>query len=218
MSQVAEAALHHYTLPTASSFLLLILKAHLVLWLVPTASTTGVSRHILVVFSNLANDIVEGVVDVDARLGGGLDELAAERSRELLALCEWKTTCQPLIMFPCVEGRHEGGVARVCASMSDDARVRHVATISHPHGQHVLCRPTFCAHLPLRLQITLVAHDDYGEVVLVLDPQYLLLECDNLFEALPRRDAVDEQKAFACSHVLLAHGRILFLTSGIEYI
>lgn len=46
-----------------------------------------VSRHVLVVLPDLAHDVEEGVVDVDAALGRRLDELAAERARELLALC-----------------------------------------------------------------------------------------------------------------------------------
>ena len=77
---------------------------------------------------------------------------------------------------------------------------------------------TFCAHLTLVLQIALVAHDDDGEVVLVLDPQYLLLECDNLFKRLARRYAVDEQEALARPHVLLAHRRVLLLAGGVEHI
>lgn len=77
---------------------------------------------------------------------------------------------------------------------------------------------TFCAHLSLRLQIALVADDNDGEVVFVLDAQDLLLECDNLLEALPRCYAVDEQEALACSHVLLAHGRVFLLASGIEHV
>ena len=69
-----------------------------------------------------------------------------------------------------------------------------------------LVRQTFCADLSLVLQIALVAHDDDGEVVLVLNPQYLLLECDDLLEALSRRYAVDQEKAFTSPHVLLSHG------------
>jgi hypothetical protein len=75
---------------------------------------------------------------------------------------------------------------------------------------------TFCAHLPLALQIALVANDDDREVVPVLDAQYLLLKCDHLLEALPGCDAVDEEEAFASSHVLLAHCGVLFLTGRVE--
>ena len=80
-----------------------------------------------------------------------------------------------------------------------------------------LCdRPTFCAHLSFTLQVALVAHYDDREVVLVLDPQYLLLECHDLLVALAGRDAVHQQEPFTCSHVLLAHRRILFLTGRVE--
>ena len=67
---------------------------------------------------------------------------------------------------------------------------------------------TFCAHLSLAFQITLVSDDNDGEVVLVLDAQDLLLECDDLLEALTRCYAVNEKEALACSHVLLAHGTV----------
>jgi len=77
---------------------------------------------------------------------------------------------------------------------------------------------TFCAHLPLALQIALVAHNDDGEVVLVLDAQYLLLERLDLLIALPRRDAVDQQEALARPHVLLAHGRVLLLPGRVEHV
>ena len=71
-------------------------------------------------------------------------------------------------------------------------------------------------HLALALQIALVADDNHGEIVLVLHPQDLLLESRDFLEALPGRDGVDEQEAFTGAHVLLAHGRVLFLTGGIE--
>lgn len=79
-------------------------------------------------------------------------------------------------------------------------------------------RPTLCAHLSLMLQITLVANHDYGEIILVLDTQYLLLEGDNLVEALSRCDAVDQKEALAGPHILLAHGRVFLLTGGIKHI
>lgn len=71
-------------------------------------------------------------------------------------------------------------------------------------------------HLALALQIALVADDNHGEIVLVLYPQDLLLESRDFLEALPRRDGVDKQEAFTGAHVLLAHGRVLLLTGGIE--
>ena len=86
-----------------------------------------------------------------------------------------------------------------------------VANIIHVHE-----RPTFCADLALILQFAFVADDDYGEIIFVLDAQYLVLEGDDLFKALSRGDAVDEEEAFAGAHVLFAHCRVLFLASGIE--
>jgi hypothetical protein len=77
---------------------------------------------------------------------------------------------------------------------------------------------TFCAHLPLAVQIALVSNNDDREVVLVLDAQNLLLECDDLLEALARCYAVYEQEAFACSHILLAHGRVLLLASRVKHV
>jgi hypothetical protein len=79
-------------------------------------------------------------------------------------------------------------------------------------------RRTFCAHLSLGFQIALVSDNDDGEVVLVLDAQNLLLECDDLLEALARRYAVDEQEALACPHILLAHGRVLLLAGRVEHV
>lgn len=79
-----------------------------------------------------------------------------------------------------------------------------------------LMRHTLPGDFSFALQIALVAHDDHGEVVLVLDSQNLLLEGCDLFETLTGRDGVNEQKPFACSHVLLSHGRVLFLAGGIE--
>lgn len=75
---------------------------------------------------------------------------------------------------------------------------------------------TLSGHLSLTLQVALVTDDDHGEVVLVLDPQNLLLEGGDLFEALPGGNGVDEQEAFAGPHVLLAHGAVLLLTGRVE--
>lgn len=50
----------------------------------------------------------------------------------------------------------------------------------------------FSRDLSLCVQIALVADDDDGKVVPVLDPKDLLLEGQDLFEALPRRDGVDQ--------------------------
>lgn len=77
-------------------------------------------------------------------------------------------------------------------------------------------RHTLPGNFSFALQIALVSHNDHGEVVLVLDPQDLLLEGCDLFETLAGRDGVDEQEALACPHVLLSHGRVLFLAGGVE--
>lgn len=77
---------------------------------------------------------------------------------------------------------------------------------------------TLCADLSLALQIALVADDNDRERVLVLDSKDLLLECDDLLEALPRCYTVDQQKTLARPHVLLAHRRVFFLSGGIEHV
>jgi hypothetical protein len=77
---------------------------------------------------------------------------------------------------------------------------------------------TLCANLPLRLQIAFVANHDDGEVVLVLDSKNLLLESQDFFKALPAGYGVDEQEAFARSHVLLAHCAVFLLACSIEHV
>ena len=51
---------------------------------------------------------------------------------------------------------------------------------------------TLLGHLSLLFEITLVAYNNDGEVVLVLDPEYELLEGLDLFKRLPRCDGVDQ--------------------------
>lgn len=70
--------------------------------------------------------------------------------------------------------------------------------------------------LSLGLEVALVGDDDNGEVILVLDAQYLLLEGHDLLVGGTRGDGVDEEEALARAHVLLAHGRVLLLTGGVE--
>jgi hypothetical protein len=77
-------------------------------------------------------------------------------------------------------------------------------------------RRTLLRHLSLTLQITLVAHDNDREIILILDPQNLLLERHDLLEALSTRNAIHQQEAFTGPHVLLAHRRVFFLACGIE--
>ena len=64
-------------------------------------------------------------------------------------------------------------------------------------------------------QIVLVSDDDHGERVPVLDPKNLLLVDPDFLKTFPRVDRENEQEAFAGAHVLLAHGRVLFLAGGI---
>jgi hypothetical protein len=70
--------------------------------------------------------------------------------------------------------------------------------------------------LTLALEIALVADNDHGEVVLVLDSQNLLLEGGDFLEALAGCDGVDEEETLSGPHVLLAHGAVLLLASGVE--
>jgi hypothetical protein len=71
---------HKYTLSAAARILLAAIDIHILLGasVGPVAASGCVACHLLVVASDLADDIVESVVDVDARLRRGLDELAAE--------------------------------------------------------------------------------------------------------------------------------------------
>jgi hypothetical protein len=64
---------------------------------------------------------------------------------------------------------------------------------------------TMASDLPLVLQIALVCYNDDGKVVLVLYSQNLLVESEYFVETVPRGDAVNKQKAFSGSHVLLSH-------------
>ena len=79
-------------------------------------------------------------------------------------------------------------------------------------------RRTLFGYLSVALQIAFVAHDDDGEVVLVLYPEDLLLEGHDFLEALPARNAVHQQEPLARPHVLLPHGRVLLLAGGVENI
>jgi hypothetical protein len=70
--------------------------------------------------------------------------------------------------------------------------------------------------LSLVLQVTLVSNHNNWEIILVLHPEYLLMECDDLLKRLSRCDGVDEEEAFPCAHVLFPHGRIFFLAGGVK--
>lgn len=75
---------------------------------------------------------------------------------------------------------------------------------------------TLLRNLPLTLQIALVTHHNNRKIVLILNPQNLLLEGHDFLETLTAGDAVDQEESFTRSHVLLSHRRVFFLTSGIE--
>ena len=81
--------LHDDALRAAASVLGRIAHVHLALWCAGAerAGAGGVRGHLLVVAADLADEVVEGVLDVDAGLGGGFDELAAELTGERFALC-----------------------------------------------------------------------------------------------------------------------------------
>jgi hypothetical protein len=71
---------HNYALSAAASLLLPALHIEILLGapVGPVGASCYVARHLLVVAPDLADEIIEGIVDVDTRLGGRLDEFAAE--------------------------------------------------------------------------------------------------------------------------------------------
>lgn len=81
--------LHDHALCAATGVLGRIAHVHLALWCAGAerAGAGGVRGHLLVVATDLADEVVEGVLDVDAGFGGGFDELAAELAGERFALC-----------------------------------------------------------------------------------------------------------------------------------
>jgi len=80
---------HDHASPAAAGVLVPAVHVHLIVrTLRLRAAAAGIAGHVFVVFPDLAHDVEEGVVDVDARLGRRLDELAAEGSGECSALCE----------------------------------------------------------------------------------------------------------------------------------
>jgi len=72
------------------------------------------------------------------------------------------------------------------------------------------------AHLALVLQIAFVGHYDDWEGVLVFDTEDLLVECTDFLERVSGCDGVHKQKALSCSHILLPHGTVLFLSSSVQ--
>lgn len=81
--------LHDDALRAATGTLARLAHVHLALWCAG-AERAGAGRvrgHFLVVATDLADEVIEGVLDVDAGLGGCFDELAAELAGERFALC-----------------------------------------------------------------------------------------------------------------------------------
>jgi Na+(H+)/acetate symporter ActP len=81
--------LHDDALGAAAGTLARLAHVHLALWCAGAkrAGAGGVRGHLLVVAADLADEVVEGVLDVDAGFGGGFDELAAELAGERFTLC-----------------------------------------------------------------------------------------------------------------------------------
>lgn len=80
MGLVESTRLHDHTLGAAASALTGLAHVHLVVRGAGAKGSRagGVGGHFLVVAADLTDEVVEGVFDVHAGLGGGLDELAAE--------------------------------------------------------------------------------------------------------------------------------------------
>jgi len=66
------------------------------------------------------------------------------------------------------------------------------------------------------VEIALVADEDHGDVVRVLDAEDLLTHVDEVVEGAEGDDGVDEDKALAVLHVQVTHGRELLRTGSIE--
>lgn len=81
--------LHEDTLGAAAGAVIRIAHVHLALWCATSiwAAAGWVRGHFLVVPADLADEVIEGGLDVDARLGGSFEELAAELTGERFALC-----------------------------------------------------------------------------------------------------------------------------------
>lgn len=184
----AVPSLHNHAFPTASPILALSITnvqlPHLPITATSSTATGCVSGHFLVVAPDFADEVVEGVVDVDARLCGGLDEFAAKGTGECFSLYlhnKWLET----VTFD-------------------------------KNRESVGAKYTLLRNLSLALQIALVAYNNDGEIIFILDPQNLLLERHDLLKTLPAGDAVHEQEALAGPHVLFAHRRVFFLAGCIE--
>lgn len=80
-----KTLLHNCALAAATVLVFVHLKAlHVV---VAGTAAAGVRRHVSVVSPDFANNVEEGVVDVDTGPGGCLDEFAAKSTCECGTLC-----------------------------------------------------------------------------------------------------------------------------------
>jgi len=70
--------------------------------------------------------------------------------------------------------------------------------------------------LSFGLEIALVATDDEGHLVGVLDSEDLLAEGRNFVEGGARGDGIHAEETLSSPHVLVSHGAVFFLSSGIE--
>ena len=79
------------------------------------------------------------------------------------------------------------------------------------HKEREREKRTIHAHLALVLEIAFIGDDDDGERVLVLYSEDLLVEGRDFFKRVARGDRVDEEEAFPCTHVLLAHRTVVVI-------
>lgn len=88
-ASLKAGSLHKYASSAATSTFLALADLHLARGVSVSRATTSTCRvacHLFVVASDFADDVVECVVNVDARFGGGFDEFAAKGSGECFTL------------------------------------------------------------------------------------------------------------------------------------
>lgn len=80
--------LHNNAFSAAASIFARLAHVHLAFRGTRTKSARSgwVRRHLFVVSTDLTDKVIESVFDIDARLGGCLDELAAELTSQVVAL------------------------------------------------------------------------------------------------------------------------------------
>lgn len=120
---------------------------------------------------DVADESVEGLIDVESVLGRGLDAGGAKVVGEIATLCE----CSP--KRSAIWGHRYGlwlGLRREL---------------------------TMNSNLAFILEVALVGDDEDRERVPVLDAEDLLVELRNLLKRVTRRDGVNKEEAFACPHV-----------------